>query len=292
MIIETNKFKYFLYARKSTENEDKQIQSIDDQVGRLREHAIKYGLRIAKELKEARSAKEPYNRPIFEEMIKGIENDEADAILCWGIDRLSRNPIDSGRIQYLLQKGKIKCIQTINKLWLPDDNTILLSVEAGQANEQILKLSRDVKRGMQSKREKGQFPHKAGMGYINKDKQVIPDPDRFDILQKLCRLMLEKKHSVSKLIDIANNEYGFRTRKTKRNGGKKLTKSRLYEMFSNPFYKGSYTINGKTYKLNHIHHRVSDLCRQSHGFSFLVCFYHQELIELCHILLHLSLACG
>lgn len=251
MIIETDKFKYFLYARKSTENEDKQIQSIDDQVNRLREHAIKNDIKVVKEFKEARSAKEPCNRPVFEEMIKGIENGYADAVLCWQIDRMSRNPIDSGRIQYLLQKRKIKCIQTINKLWLPDDNTILLSVETGQANEQILKLSRDVKRGMQSKREKGQFQHKARMGYINKDKGILPDPDRFDILQRIWKMFLTGNYSVAKLIDNAN-EYRFKTRKTKRNGGKKLTKARLYEMFSNPFYKSEYIFNGKTYKLNHM----------------------------------------
>jgi len=254
MIIETNKFKYFLYARKSTENEDKQVQSINDQVSRLSDHAIKDGLKIVRYFKEDKSAKEPYIRPVFEEMIKGIENGYADAILVWQIDRLSRNPIDSGRIQYMLQKEKIKCIQTINKLYLPEDNAILLSVEASQANEQIRKLSRDVKRGMESKRQKGQFPHKAGMGYINKDKEIVPDTEngRFDTLRRLCELFLTGKYSVAKLVDVANNKYGFRTRKTKRNGGKKLSKSRLYEMFSNPFYKGCYTSNGKTYKLNHM----------------------------------------
>jgi len=90
--------------------------------------------------------------------------------------------------------------------------------------------------------------------FYKRIKEIVPDTEdgRFDILRKLCELFLTGKYSVAKLIDIANNEYGFRTRKTKRNGGKKLTKSRLYEMFSNPFYKGVYSSNGNVYKLNHI----------------------------------------
>ena len=90
--------KYFLYARKSSESEDRQIQSIDDQIKRLKELSIKLKLNIVKTYEEAKSAKKPDNRPLFDEMIEKIENGEADGILCWQINRLSRNPIDSGKI--------------------------------------------------------------------------------------------------------------------------------------------------------------------------------------------------
>ena len=69
---ETNKIKYFLYARKSSESEDRQIQSIESQVNRLKELANDYNLDIKKLYTESKTAKKPNNRPLFEEMIKRI----------------------------------------------------------------------------------------------------------------------------------------------------------------------------------------------------------------------------
>src|SRR3990167_10362580 len=136
------KIKYFLYARKSSESEDRQVQSIDDQTNRLKKLAQDLHLDIKKTYIEAKSAKKPNNRPIFDEMIQRIENGDANGILCWQINRLSRNPIDSGKLSWLLQQGTLKSIQTIDRQYLPDDNVLLFSVESGSANQFILDLSK------------------------------------------------------------------------------------------------------------------------------------------------------
>src|SRR3989338_11112892 len=94
----TTKIKYFLYARKSSESEDRQVQSIDDQINRLKQLAKDLSLDIKKTYTEAKSAKKPDNRPIFNEIIQRIENGEAGGILCWQINRPSRHPIDSGKL--------------------------------------------------------------------------------------------------------------------------------------------------------------------------------------------------
>jgi len=152
---DTNKIKYFLYARKSSESEDRQVQSIDDQVNRLKKLANDLNLDIKKTYTEAKSAKKPNDRPVFDEMIRRIENGEADGILCWHLNRLSRNPIDSGKLSWLLQQKILKSIQTIERQYLPDDNVLLFNVESGMANQYILDLSRDTKRGMLKKLNAG-----------------------------------------------------------------------------------------------------------------------------------------
>src|SRR3989338_4876170 len=101
---DNQKIKYFLYARKSSESEDRQVQSIYDQINRLKKLARDLRLDIKKTYSEAKSAKKPDNRPIFDEMIERIERGEAEGILCWQINRLSRNPIDSGKLSWLLQR--------------------------------------------------------------------------------------------------------------------------------------------------------------------------------------------
>ena len=94
--------KYFLYARKSTDVEDKQILSIESQLAELRELAKRESIYISDEFIEKRSAKIP-GRPVFNNMLSRIQNGEAQGIVCWKIDRLSRNPVDSGKIQWMLQ---------------------------------------------------------------------------------------------------------------------------------------------------------------------------------------------
>lgn len=234
------KLTYFLYARKSSESEDRQVQSIDDQMNRLKKLAVDLDLNIKKVYTESKSAKKPDNRPIFDEVIQRIENGEADGILCWQINRLSRNPIDSGKLSWLLQRGVLKSIQTIDRQYLPDDNVLLFNVESGSANQFILDLSKNTKRGMYSKLEKGWQNGIAPLGYLNdkENKTIITDPERFNLIRKMWDLMLTGNYTPPKILDIANNEWGFRTRKFKRMGGGELSRSGIYKIFTSLFYAG------------------------------------------------------
>jgi len=251
---ETNKIKYFLYARKSSESEDRQVQSIDDQINRLKKMANDLNLDIKKIYTEAKSAKKPNNRPIFNEIIEKIENGEAGGILCWQINRLSRNPIDSGKLSWLLQQGTLKSIQTIDRQYLPEDNVLLFSVESGVANQFILDLSKNTKRGLQSKLEKGWLPNVAPLGYLN-DKlnhTIIKDPERFNLVRKMWDLMLTGNYTPPRVLEIATEEWGFRTRKNRKSTDNKLSKSGMYRIFNNLFYAGIISrSNGSKYEGKH-----------------------------------------
>ena len=237
---EKSTIKYFLYARKSSESEDRQIQSIDDQINRLKELASDLGLSIKQIYTESKSAKKPDNRPLFDEIIERIENGEADGILCWQINRLSRNPIDSGKLSWLLQQGTLKSIQTIDRQYLPDDNVLLFSVEAGSANQYVLDLSKNTKRGLKSKLDKGWQNGVAKLGYLNdkENKTIIKDPERFNLIRKMWDLMLTGSYTPPRILAIANDEWGFKTRKTKRMGGTSLSRSSIYNIFTSLFYAG------------------------------------------------------
>lgn len=248
--------KFFLMARKSTESEDRQVQSIDDQIKIMKRLAADLGIEIVKVFIESKSAKMPYGRPVFEEMMKRIEKGEAQGILCWKLDRLSRNPIDSARLQWALQQGIIKSIQTAEKEYRPEDNAILFSLESSMANQFIRDLKINVSRGMEGKRQRGWFPSRAPMGYLNhrieKDNAtIIKDPERFDIIRKCWDLFLSGSYTISQILQKLNNEWGFRTRKTKKTGGKPVVKSTLYAIFTNPFYTGIYFCHGQQYQGKH-----------------------------------------
>lgn len=249
----SNKFPYFLYARKSSESEDRQVQSIKDQTNRLQELAKNLGISIKEVLTEAKTAKKPHCRPVFTDMLERIEKGEAQGILCWQINRLSRNPIDSGKISWMLQQNILQSIQTIDRQYLPDDNVLLFNVESGMANQFIIDLRKTSRRGMEGKAERGWSPTKAPLGYKNDKLEhiIIEDPERFHLVRKMWDMMLTGNYNPQKIREIANNEWGFRTPKYKRRGGNEIASSVIYRMFTNIFYTGLFKWSGKIHQGNH-----------------------------------------
>lgn len=247
------KIVYFLYARKSSESEDRQVQSIEDQINRLKELANNLNIKIKDIITEAKSAKKPHNRPVFTDMLERIEKGEANGILCWQINRLSRNPVDSGTISWMLQQGILQSIQTIDRQYLPDDNVLLFNVESGMANQFIIDLRKNSKRGMEGKASRGWYPSRAPLGYVNDklDRTIDEDPERFHLVRKMWDLMLTGNYTPTMIREIANEEWGFCTPKRKCGGSDVISVSGIYKIFSNLFYTGAFEWAGTLYEGKH-----------------------------------------
>ncbi|MFH1462138.1 MAG: recombinase family protein [bacterium] len=128
-----NSQKFFLYARKSTDVEDKQVRSIEDQMSELRTFAKQENLEIVDIFIEKQSAKIP-GRPIFNDMIKRIEKGEANRILAWHPDRLARNSVDGGKIIYLLDCGRIQALKFPHFWFEPTpQGKFMLNIAFGQS---------------------------------------------------------------------------------------------------------------------------------------------------------------
>lgn len=252
-MLENNQIKYFIYVRKSQEAEDRQVQSIDDQLDKLKEVAKRFNLNIVKVFTEAKSAKQPNNRKIFDEMLQQIEEGKADGILCWEINRLSRNPVDSGKISWLLQQSIIKSIRTYTREYKPEDNVLLFNVESGMANQFIIDLKRNTKRGLEGKVQRGWLPCLAPTGYLNVsgEKPIVKDPERFTLVRKMWDMMLTGNYTPPQIAEIANKKWGFRTKRGKNSGDKELSRSSIYRIFTNLFYSGILRYSGKDYKGKH-----------------------------------------
>lgn len=251
--------RYFLYARKSSEEEDRQVQSIPDQNTALLRLAEFDQITIVEHLDEARSAKEPGKRPVFASMLERIRIGEADGILSWSTNRLFRNPVDAGEVQWLLQMGVIRSIRTIDREYRPEDNILLLAVEAATANQQIIDLSKNVKRGLHEKARRGWWPTKPKPGYrsvvqvINgrETSTIEADPDRFPLLRRAWELMMTGAYTVPQVLDELNG-WGYRSVPTRNGGGRKpMSRSAFFRMFRDPFYAGRFLYGGEWHEGAH-----------------------------------------
>ena len=226
--------KFFLYARKSTDVEDKQVLSIEAQITELRAFAKQNNLNVVDTFIEKQSAKIP-GRPIFGEMIKRIEKGEADGILAWHPDRLARNSVDGGQIIYLVDCGRIAALK-FPQFWFEPtpQGKFMLNIAFGQSKYYVDSLSENTKRGLRQKVRRGEYPGPAPIGYINdsRTKSVVVDRKKAKVIRGAFELYAEGN---SRLEDISNflAQRGIMSR-----GGKRIHKTRATFILSNPFYTG------------------------------------------------------
>ena len=239
--------KFFLYARKSTDVEDKQVRSINDQIAELRAFAEKENLEIVEELIEKQSAKIP-GRPIFDEVIKRIEKGEANGILAWHPDRLARNSVDGGKIIYLLDCGHLAMLK-FPTFWFEStpQGKFMLNIAFGQSKYYVDNLSENTKRGLRQKVKRGEYPGFAPIGYLNdpRIKSVVTDKKKSNIIRKMFELYSENN---SRLEDVSNflAQQGITAR-----SGKNLKRDRISFILSNPFYIGLFRYSGETHEGKH-----------------------------------------
>ena len=243
-----------IYARKSTESEDRQVLSIDSQIQELKLLALRRGLEVAEVLTESRSAKAP-GRPVFGGLMRRIQHGEIDTVLCWKMDRLARNHFDTGQVLQALADAKLRQVLTPERPYTADGNDRFLgNFELGIATKFIDDLRSNVKRGNRARFQRGWPNFRPPFGYLDDHtaKTVIMDPERFPLVRKMWDMLLVEGLRPRQILKVANEEWHFRTRKTARQGGGPLTSGMLFHLFHNPFYMGLIQLkSGETYRGAH-----------------------------------------
>lgn len=241
----------FIYCRKSSEDKDRQILSLDDQERICRELAQDKGFIVVGIYKESKSAKRPDKRPEFKAMVARVATGEATHVLCWKADRLCRNAKEGGTlIDHVDYNGMEIVTPTMD---YDRNNSTFLFIEFGMATKFSKDLSDNVKRGMNTKIQNGWRPGSAPLGYLNDftkpkgQKEVLVDPERFDLCRKWWELMLTGKETVVSSLEKIT-ALGL---KSKRRQGKPVSVTEAFRLFRNIFYTGMFDYNAERYNGKH-----------------------------------------
>jgi len=244
------KQKFFLYARKSTDVEDKQILSIESQLIELREFAKRERINVVQEFVEKKSAKTP-GRKVFNKMLGLIEEggdsetNPVSGILAWHPDRLARNSVDGGKIIYLLDTGKLKSLK-FPQFWFEKtpQGKFFLSISFGQSKYFIDSLSENTKRGLRQKVRRGEFPSLAPMGYLNnvRTKTIVIDKKKAKTIKAAFEVYSQGNSTLQDISDFLAH-HGIKSR-----GEKRIHRDRIKFILSNPFYYGHFRYKGEVHE--------------------------------------------
>lgn len=231
-----------MYARKSTESDEKQALSIESQVKEMLQIADRDNLTVVDIRRESHSAKESGQRPVFKELLEDVRRGRYTGILTWAPDRLSRNAGDLGSVVDLMDENKLVEIRTYGQHFKNSPNEkFLLMILCSQAKLENDNKSINVKRGLRTRCEMGLKPGPAVVGYLNEKRvdrkcHVIVDQERAPIIKRMFEKVAHEKWSGRKIYHWLKFEINFKTAK----GNKGLTLGNIYLILQNPFYYGRF----------------------------------------------------
>lgn len=239
-LVPAKKIKYCLYARKSTESDERQSLSIDSQVKEMLAIAEKEDLEVIDIRRESHSAKESGQRPVFKEILADVRNGRYTGILTWAPDRLSRNAGDLGSVVDLMDEKKLLEIRTYGQHFKNSPNEkFLLMILCSQAKLENDNKSINVKRGLKTRVEMGLWPAPPPTGYLKEKRmdrkcETLIDPNRAPIIKQIFEKVAYEKWSGRKVYNWLKFDLNFKTAY----GNKNLSLSNIYILLQNTFYYG------------------------------------------------------
>lgn len=244
-----------IYCRKSEESEERQVLSLPAQREEAERLVLQFGISKTVQYEESKSAKISGRRIAFTRMVRDLRSGKINAIVCWKLDRLARNMVEGGEIIDLLQRGVIKAIITPFKVYYPDENALIMSVEFGSANQYSRDLSQNVKRGLVKKAQAGSPNGRACIGFANDKtgekgyKRWYVDETRLPIVREIFKMYLSGNYSGAKIHRWAVDTAKLTTRESKKSGNKLVSRAGIYRMLSDPIYAGFFYLQGLRYEL-------------------------------------------
>ena len=246
--------KTILFARVSSKEQEETGYSLDAQEKLLKEYAEKKEFAVVKLFRVSESASGKQIRKVFNETFQYATKNKINIICCEKIDRLTRNPKDAALVQDWISEDQAREVHFLKESFILNKNTrahesLVWDMKVAIARFYTNNLSEEVRKGQKEKISQGWLPTKPPLGYKTigekGHKTHIVDLEKSIFIKKMFGLYSTGNYSTKALVNVMYEE-GLRNR-----GGKKLGKSRIYDLLSDPFYCGKMRWNGEIFKAEH-----------------------------------------
>lgn len=223
------------YTRVSTEEQARENQSLAVQKKKVIAYCEQADVKLLKIYEESESAR-TMQRPQLQQMIAycRANKKKVGCVVICNLSRLARNQTDQGIIVLELAKLDIRLVSIEEPL--TDDSALgqFLRNMLGSVNQLFSdSLSERTKMHMQAAVKRGQYLWKAPVGYVNKYKRLLIDPERAPLVREAFELMASGRYTTADAVLKAVTAMGLTTR-----SGKKMSKQSFARMLNNRLYAG------------------------------------------------------
>lgn len=233
--------RYVIYARKSTDDSDKQTRSLGDQMSECLEYVEKNNLLLGKpeRIQESLSAKQSDKRIGFRTMIDAIKKGQYDGIVAWHPDRLARNMKEAGEIIDLLDRGTIKDLRFVSfNFENSPSGKMHLGITFVLSKQYSDQLSVNVSRGIGRSIEDGAYVNRPKHGYSkDKQQQLRPDGRNHELIQTAFEMRLQDS-TFKEIAEYLNSQHYERAEANGTHKKFKWTKQNVAKTLTDPVYTG------------------------------------------------------
>ncbi|HZM64348.1 MAG TPA: recombinase family protein [Candidatus Saccharimonadales bacterium] len=250
-ILPREKQNFVIYLRKSTDDDKKQVRSIEDQMAECLAKAEALGLNTDKipiiiERKSARkssaTAPKSKRRVLFDQMLQDFRTGKYHGLIAWSPDRLSRNMKDGGEIIEMVDEEYIQDLVFCTYEFENSPNgKMMLGILFATSKQYSDKLAVDVKRGIDGNIKDGNYNGTTKKGYVIEDKRFMPDDYNWNLLRRAVDMRLYEDKSNTEIAEFLNKAH-LTERKDPDEPPTlvKVTKQMVGNIFEDSFYCGLY----------------------------------------------------
>lgn len=246
--------KSIIFCRVSSKEQEETGYSLPAQEKLLKSYTFNKGYKITKVFSISESASGKAQRATFIQMIKHVNRENINIIVCEKVDRLTRNFKDAVMIDEWLEKNEARQVHLVKDSLILHKNSrsqekLNWGIRILFAKNYIDNLSEEVKKGQKEKIQQGWLPTKAPVGYKTigekGHKTHIIDEEKAPLVQKMFDLYASGTYSITKLT-TSMKQAGL-TGYT----GNPIVRSRIAVLLQDPFYIGQMRWNDITYQAKH-----------------------------------------
>lgn len=246
--------KAVIFARVSSREQEETGYSLDSQEKFLHQYAARQGFEVVRVFRVTESASGQTVRRHYSEMFAYLEKERIPIVLCEKTDRLTRNAKDSVSVSDWVEQDSKRAIHLVKENIIIDKENkahekLMWDIKASVARFYTNNLSEEVKKGQKEKVEQGHLPTKPPLGYMTvgeKGRKVHKiDNEKAHYIREMFELYATGNHTTRGLVSEMFKR-GLRTR-----AGRKLGKSCLHKLLSNPFYYGEFYWKDELHKGAH-----------------------------------------